>query len=443
MNITQLRQNFLTRSALYAGLIFTLTLAVFLVSKVHQVADSNYSMVLSQSLLDHQTFTLDNYQIPRNQPVWHGYYYKNGPIYQLEFAQDHLYYHFPPGTSVLSIPFVAALNLFDVSAINPDGTYNPRGEVRVEKAIAALLMAVLAAVFFLTARLLLPAGWSAVVALGGALGTQVYSTASRALWSETWGIFLLGLVLFLILRAETKRVRLSPLLLATLLSWTYFTRPTFAIAIVAISVYVLLFHRPLFIRYAITGAAWLALFVAYSWVHFQQLLPSYYRASRIGTQTFWTALAGNLVSPARGLLVYVPVLLFVAYVLIAFRSRLRFPRLVVMALSVIVVHLLLISGFPHWWGGHSFGPRFSTGLVPWFVLLAIIAVDSWVRAREDLQPWRWRTQVMCGALLLLASMFINARGAAAHPTWRWNQVPNNIDEHPERLWDWRHPQFWA
>ena len=138
--------------------------------------------------------------------------------------------------------------------------YNPHGEVMIEAGLAALLMALLAAIFFYTARILLSPGWSAVIALGGALGTQVYSTASRALWSETWGILLLGVVIFMLLAHESGKRHLSPILLATLLSWMYFVRPTFAVPIVAISIYLFLFHRALLLRYAITGArGWPAL----------------------------------------------------------------------------------------------------------------------------------------------------------------------------------------
>jgi hypothetical protein len=428
--------------------IFAFTLFVFLISRVHQVADSSYSMMLSQSLLDHRSFTLDQYAIPRLEPTWHGYYFKNGSIYQLERVGDHVYYHFPPGTSILSVPFVAVLNLFGVSAVNPDGTYNPRGEVMIEAGLAALLMAMLASLFFYTARLLLPPGWSATIALGGALGTQVYSTASRALWSDTWGILLLGVVIYLLLAHELGRHRLNPILLASLLAWMYFVRPTFAVPIAAISIYLLVFYRPLFVRYALMGAAWLAVFILYSWTHYGHLLPAYYLANRLRFGVFWTALAGNLVSPSRGLLIYVPVLFFVAYLLIRYRRHIVYPRLVWLSLSIIVAHLILISGFPHWWGGHSFGPRFSTGLVPWFVLLGILGVRAMLKWREErsaksLSLRGWRVQLVFGGVLLLMSMFINTLGATSHATWLWNVRPRGVDEHPERLWDWRQPQFLA
>ncbi len=308
-------------------------------------------------------------------------------------------------------------------------------------------MALLSVIFFYTARLLLPVSWSVVVAFGGALGTQVYSTASRALWSETWGILLLGVVIFLLVRSETGKRRFNPVLLASLLSWMYFVRPTFSVHILAVTVYLFIYHRRLFLRYAVTGATWLMVFVIYSWSNFGQLLPNYYRASRLQFDIFWEALAGNLVSPSRGLLVYVPSLLFVAYLLARYRRQLVHQRLVWLSLAIITGHLVVISSFSHWWGGHSFGPRFTTGLVPWFVLLGILGIRAMLNWREQSasDPTRagWRVQLACGALLLLMSAFINTRGATSHATWLWNMRPLEIDQHPERLWDWSQPQFLA
>ncbi len=437
---------------LIAAGIFAFVLLVFLVSRVHQVTDSRYLMMVSDSLVHHRTFTLDAYNLPRYPPQWRGDYFSDGPIYQIEVAQGHLYHYMPPGTPVLSAPYVALLNLFGVSAVNPDGTYNEQGEVKLEASLAALLMALLASVFFFTARLLLPVSWSLVISLGAAFGTQIYSTASRALWSETWGILLIGIVIYFLLWHAIDGLgfydrRLNPCLVATLLAWSYFVRPTFAIHIAAITVYFLLFYRRIFLKYALTGAAWLSGFVIYSWSHFHQVLPSYYRASRLQFENFGIALAGNLISPSRGFLVYVPVIAFVAYLLVRFWRGLIDQRLAWLALSIIVVQLIVISGFSHWWGGHSFGARLMTGVVPWLVLLAILGIDELLRVRGMLPAQagllRWRVELTAGGLLLLLSMFINTVGATAHATWLWNQRPKEIDAHPERLWDWRQPQFLA
>ena len=84
----------------WAGiLIFGLTFFVFRISPVRQVTDSQYSMMLSQSLLDHRSFMLDHYALPRPELVrWEDYLRKS---YQLEVVAGHLFYSFPPGSSVL------------------------------------------------------------------------------------------------------------------------------------------------------------------------------------------------------------------------------------------------------------------------------------------------------------------------------------------------------
>jgi hypothetical protein len=404
-------------------------------------------MLLSQSLLDHGSFTLEHYAIPRLPPLQQAGWLSNGNLYQLELVNNHVYYFFPPGSSILSLPYVALMHAFGLSVVNADGTHNLFGELMIQTSLAALLMAGLATGFLLMSALLLPLGWSVLIALGGAFGTQIWSTASRGLWADTWGIVLLGVAVFILLAHEAGKGPIRPIVFASLLSWMYFVRPTASVHILAITIYLLLFHRRGFLWYAITGATWCMLFVAYSWSHYGQLLPTYYLASRLTFNTFWTALAGNLVSPSRGLFMYVPVLLFVVYLLMRYWRELPFPRLVVLSVSVIAGHLVVHSMFSPWYGGGCYGPRYSTGLVPWFALLGILGIKAMLRWHErhavhGASLYR-SPQLILGALLLALSVWIHARGALAHETLEWNLNPGHVDERPERIWDWRQPQFLA
>jgi hypothetical protein len=440
VKVTPAASNRRANATTWTGLlIFCLTFAVFRISPVHQVTDSKYSMILSQSLVDHHSFILDRYALSF-QPVRHGDYFMSGESYQLEVVAGHLFYYFPPGSPILSVPYVAFMNLFGISAVRPDGTHNEASEIKIQAGLARLLMAAFAVIAFNTARLLLPLGWSAVIALGGAFGTPVYSTASRGLWSDTWGILLLEIALFLLLAQEVGRRRLSPILFATLSAWMYVVRPTYSVHITALSCYLLIFHRQIFLRYALTGGIWLAGFVYYSWSQFGTLLPSYYRSTRLTFEVFWTALAGNLISPSRGVLLYVPVLLFIAYLLLRYRRHVALPRLALLALVVIIGHLVVVSSFLHWWGGMSFGPRFMTGLVPWFILLAILGVHAMLDWRKgqavSLSLRSWHAPLASGATLLLLSCVINARGACSLETFKWNP-----DKNPSELWNWSEPQF--
>jgi hypothetical protein len=433
----------LRNSHLIALLVFILAFLLFKSSRMHPINDSKYSMMLTQCLVDHGSFKLDSYSVPRLQPVVRGDYVQNGDIYQIEQIGLHLYYFFPPGSSVLSIPFVKLGNLFGLSAVKADGTFDLAGETKIESLLAAFLMAVLTAIFFYTARLLLPVRQSILVTLGGGLGTQIWSTASRAMFTDTWAVLLLSLVIYCLLSNVSHKTRLRPMLLASMLAWTYFVYPSYAVHILAISVYLFfVFNRRQLIAYLVTGVSWASLLVVYSWYNFGTLLPSYFLPGRLLFGKFWTALPGNLISPSRGFLIFVPVMIFVIYTLIRFHNRLPHKRLVITALSAMVIQLIMISGFDHWWGGHSYGPRLMTASVPWLVILGTLGLKAMSESGHTIRFERAVTSFV-GLVLLTTSIFINARGALSPETSIWNSLPENVDAKPERLWDWRQPQFLA
>ena len=431
---------------LAGGLIFFATLALFLSSPVHQIRDSTFTLLLSENLLTRGSFSLGDYRF-ENVALSDRSQTTAGRLHQLEYIGGNVYYYFPPGSSLLSIPFSAFLRPLGYPVADRDGAYNRRNEVRQQAVLAALLMAALSATLFLTARLVLPTGWSTMVALGAAAGTQIWSTASRALWSDSWGITLLGAVVWMLLADATGRRRLRPVILATLLSWTYFVRPTNAISIVGITIYVLLQHRAQFRSYALTGAIWFASFVGYAWLLYGQWLPTYFRAEPMTFEFFGQALAGNLISPARGVLVYVPIVAFVFYLLLRYRAYLQHGRLVALAVGIIVTHWLAISGFVHWHGGHGYGPRLMTGVVPWLALLALLGLHAMLRWRDaqgsTMHRATWKMQNAVGIVLLGWSVLVNGIGAHSRATSRWNSLPVDVDLQPGRVWDWRHPQFLA
>ncbi len=229
-------------------LLFLFSLAVFLIAPVINISDSRYAALLSESLLHHRSAELDKYYKVRvpwltgdaDRP-------EDANEYQLEKARGHVTYFFGHGSSMLSMPLVAAMNALGVSAATADGRLDLAGEILIQRVIASILMAGLTCVFFATAMLMLPVSWSVVVALGASMGSQILSTASRGLWAHTWEIFILGLIAHSILSAEHRGARLRSVWLATLVAWTYCVRPTGAVAIVAVSIYVLWVHRDDFI----------------------------------------------------------------------------------------------------------------------------------------------------------------------------------------------------
>jgi hypothetical protein len=104
----------------------------------------------------------------------------------------------------------------------------------------------------------------------------------------------------------------------------------------------------------------------------------------------------------------------------------------------MIAHLVVISGFSLWHAGAAYGPKYTTGIVPWLFLLAVLGV----RAMLDRGPAP-RAAVAAGAVLAALSIVIQYRGAWAAATWDWNFQPPIETHADEKVWNWRAPQFAA
>jgi hypothetical protein len=200
--------------------------------------------------------------------------------------------------------------------------------------------------------------------------------------------------------------------------------------------YLLLCRRSVAIPYALVCIGWLGLFVAYSEANFGTLLPWYYLQRDFEASRIPIGLAGHLVSPSRGLFVFSPIIPFLVWLVLRNRSHLPMRPLVALAALTAGVHLVVASAWANWWGGNSYGPRLLTDIIPWLVLLAIAGLAAWREAGLK----GWFTRAVCATLLII-SVAIHARGAFSTDPYWWASQPFGLQEHPERVWDWRDPQF--
>ena len=430
-----------------AVIVFT----VYLRSPVFQVSDSHYSMLLSQTLVHEHTFALDSHmRLPLDPHLYPGLS-DSGLPRSVQQVGGHSYYVYPPGSSILSMPFVAALNAFGVTADNADGTYSIAGETRIQRYLAALLMAVLIGGLYLVCFRFGLGYFSAIIfTLLAAFGTQIWSIASRGMWQHTWNLLLTAGIIGCLWTASEHSTRLHALWLATLLSWAYFVRPANAPMIVAVTVYVLIFHRDRLMPMVSAGAGWLALFLAHCKALYGQYYPDFYRVQSINNMRFaWrkfgVGIAGLLVSPSRGLVVFAPLSLCVLYLLIRYRTGLRDRRIVLLGLSILLLNLIMFATYVDWAAGHSYGARYMTDMTPWFIFAALVGLQSRNLAGEEHGPGKavpaWHLALL-GVVITLA-LYINGAGALSWDTARWNGSPGDIQIQTYRLWDWRRPQFLA
>jgi len=168
-------------------------------------------------------------------------------------------------------------------------------------------------------------------------------------------------------------------------------------------------------------------------------LPSYYLqlASGVTDSTFQDALLGNLISPARGLFLFSPVLIFaIGGFILAMRAS-DWKGLHLTFGLIIVLHWIAVSHLQPWWGGYSFGPRIMSDVLP-FICYFLAFTLQWCLSASS---WQRRATAACIAGFAVVSMFIHAQGALRWAPNAWNASPVSIDSQPARLWDWNDLQF--
>ena len=289
----------------------------------------------------------------------------------------------------------------------------------VELVLASFFVALATVFVFACASEFLPLLTAIVLALLFAFGTSAWSTGSRALWQHGPAMMLLALGLYLVV---SKRLVWS----AAPLAMAYFVRPTMSISVACFGLYILFHHRSRFAGWCGVAACAAAPFVIYNWVTYRSVLQPYFRQQRFGYPTF-DALAGQLISPSRGLLIFTPLLLFaLAGIYVAVRGYWQTPLVFYLA-AVLGFHWVAISSFTDWTAGACYGPRYWSEVLPVFIFFLIpLAKLPRIRAFAVLF-------VLCATV----SIWIHYRGA-----WIWAvQEWNGTSVSSARAWDWGDPQF--
>jgi hypothetical protein len=399
--------------------LFALAFGVYIGSPVVQSTDSLWTVHLATSIIREGDFNLDEYAslIPPQD-------------YRIQWIGGHSYSSFPPGTPLLAAPLAYLYGL----AVPEFAADVEKHHEQAELFIASLITAAAVVLIYGIGRASLSVARSAVLALVFAFATPAWSTTSRALWQHGASLLIISAAL-LVLTAARRRPRLVPLV-GVLLVFSFVIRPTNAISVLVLTIYVFLEHRNYFVGYLL-GAALVAIpFLALNQRLYGSLLAPYYMPTRIGAGgTLLGALAGHLVSPSRGLLIFSPVLLFSVVGVALKAARRTLTRLDWSLLIILGLHWLVISAFPKWWGGWSYGPRFTSDVLPYLVYF-LIPVLAWMgepRTPAVVAVFFWIT--------VTVSVFIHYRGANDRATFDWNGQPVQVDVQPDRVWDWRDPQF--
>ncbi|RJP76959.1 MAG: hypothetical protein C4524_09430 [Candidatus Zixiibacteriota bacterium] len=368
--------------------------------------------------------------------------------YRIQKVNGHYYMQYPISLSLLLVPFVIihdgillsghqAMQLLGIGSSVEITSYMDlivKYSYRMGVILGSFFTAMAALIIFRIARKYLNMRYSLLLTGAFAFATSAWSVASRAMWQHGPSMFLLSLALLFLIRAQKDErwVKYTGFILA----YAYFIRPTNVIPAMFFTLYILLYHRRRFLVYGMMALPVFLFFFYYNFITYGAVFPKYFTPHLFdGTQRFTQALIGHVISPARGLLVFSPIFLFSLAGIYLKISRRQLLPLDFFLLAIMGSHWLLISYFPHWWGGHSYGPRLWADMVPFFCYFLIPFFNAFGNL-----PFK-RVVLPVFAVLLGLSIFIHSRGAFMTEAVKWNQVPANVDKHPERLWDWSDLQF--
>lgn len=382
----------------------------------YAVGDSYGTLLVSQALLEHGSIRLDPYadRIP--------------PGHQFQYRDGHVYYFFPIGTSIIAMP-MAALAL----AAGKDMLENNR---RLQATISRPVNIAVFLLLFLIGRRFLNDLPAALIAGSFWLSTSLSSVLGTALWSHNFAM-VFALTGIWLVTSPTLTIR-NAFVIGLVLFLSYLCRPTLSLLAVVLVLFTLARKQPLHtVAICAAFAACMLTFMRFSWQEFGQLLPDYYLPKRLTTETFGTALYGNMLSPARGFLIYTPILLMLAFrPLDTAAAARRHIALWLAMLLWLTTHWIFISRFQHWWGGFSYGPRLMVDVLPAAFVLLVTTLSCWqLHNLRNFAVAALAVIVLAGSWMHVIQGLTNKYSGAL-----WNVEPN-IDRNPSLIFDWRYPQF--
>jgi hypothetical protein len=390
--------------------------------------DTAPAALLPFTIAGSRTITFDRFanwyaESQRMNPAWfsrlHGHYYSSFPI-ALPLILTPLY---APFLAFLSIEQMPVDRVVLVARV-------------MEKVSASLIVAVSVATLLALADRLTNRRNALLLTAVYAFGTPNWSTSSQALWQHGASeLLIIAGLLCLVLASET--VERTPAAQAGLCAGlSVAIRLSNAIFLGIMAVYVLRSRWNVARKVIFAGCAAVpvGILLIYNFQIFGSAGGSY-PASWLLQGNLLAGLAGSLVSPNRGLLVFCPVFLFAAIGVYRWLRgwRAPHPEIYPICLLVATAQLLLIARSRLWYGGFSYGPRLLADVMPCLVILLIPAMHL----IENSRTWK-----LVFAAALAWSILVQGIGAFCYPNGHWDALPQPVDARQERLWDWRDSQIW-
>lgn len=232
----------------------------------------------------------------------------------------------------------------------------------MEKIAASLLASIASVIMYLVLRRD-SLRWSLPLALAFAFGTNTWMISSQALWQHGTGELLIALALLLVV-SQSSPIRIA--LLGAVCVLIAANRPPDGLLAGAFVLFTFWSQRRDALWLLAGAALPLAALLYYNLDFIGHVAGGYALAKNANNDFFklnLSGVAGLLVSPTRGLLVFCPFLVFVPLGLIQ-RLRSSGSKGLAVALSVAVAAQFLLYSQADWRAGVSWGPRWLTDVLP-------------------------------------------------------------------------------
>jgi dolichyl-phosphate-mannose-protein mannosyltransferase len=309
-------------------------------------SDTIPARYLPLSILREGNFDLDEFSNLHSRAASSGMIYRG----------KHFISFYPVGAPLIASPFYLA------SAIGPIPG-NSQFVADLEKFAAALIVILSVIVLYFAILPLTNRGMSLLITAVYALATSSFSVSSQALWQHGAAQLCLAVALYCLVRG-LKEPRWNsfagfPAALAVV------CRPTDALLVLPMGLYVLFHQTKTFPGFLLFTLPPILFQISYNNYYFDNPLHTQWRINQEGfwTTPFINGLSGILFSPARGLFVYSPILIFSFIGVILCWVKPEFVLLRYLSIGVIA-NLFLYSKFFMWWGGNTYGPRLLADLSP-------------------------------------------------------------------------------
>jgi len=244
----------------------------------------------------------------------------------------------------------------------------------MEKLAASFLAALSASLLYLLLRRRAKPPTALLLTVAYAFGTTTWVISSQALWQHGMAeVLVIGALLLLTAPATAMRTIAAGLLLGLIAG----NRPPDGILAAALGVYGLFWAgRRLAPLLAAAAAVSMGAVLLYN-LRAAASVAGGYRVVGSGffRHDLLVGVAGLLISPTKGLLVFSPFLLFLAFAW-RHRPRGRDEQVLTVAMIVAVVLQILLYAKTDWRGGLSWGPRYMTDLLPFLIWMLVPVVAA-------------------------------------------------------------------